>query len=380
MNIRVEVNSLATKNLSGVGYFTKRLTEALIQHKNTNVSAFSFNLFDRQPTPAINGKVTQEVNKFFPLRIYAKLQSHRWALPFDLNLKPVDLTVFTNYARWPAIKSRYTATTIHDLTYIKYPDLVETNNLAHLQRVVKRSIKSSDFILTVSEAVKAELVTEFTIDPDSIIALPVPPDEAFYRKNDNEVHQKYNIPTKKYLFFISTIEPRKNVPYIIDAYTRLPETLRSEYSLVLSGGMGWKSEKSVAAITKAQKKGHKVIHTGYIDENDKSALYQQASVFIFPSLYEGFGMPILEAAASKTPIITADIPVLREAAGEGALYVNPKNSETLTHAMAKLLTDSTLQKELVKKASKHLTTFSWEKNAQAIINKVTELDEHRKNR
>lgn len=380
MNIRVEVNSLASKNLSGVGYFTKRLTEALIHHKNTRVKAFSFNLLNRQPTPVVNGKVTQEVNTVFPLRVYAKLQSHGLALPFDFNLKPVDLTIFTNYARWPSVKSRYTATTIHDLTFIKYPDLVETNNLAHLQRIVKRSITSSDFIITVSEAIKTELVTEFKVNPNTVISTPIPPDEAFFKKNTNEVHKKYNIPTKKYLFFISTIEPRKNVPYIIDAYTRLPEALRSEYGLVLSGGMGWKSEKSIAAITKAQKQGFSIIHTGYIDENDKSALYQQASAFLFPSLYEGFGMPILEAAASKTPIITSDIPVLREAAGEGALYVNPQNPTSLTSAIKELLTDNNLQKELVKRASKHLATFSWEKNADAIINKVNELDERRKNR
>ena len=380
MNIRVEVNSLASKNLSGVGYFTKRLTESLIQHKDTHVSTFSFNFLSRQPIPNIKGKNSQETNRLFPLRVYAKLQSHRLALPFDAALNPVDLTIFTNYARWPSIKSRYTATTIHDLTYLRYPELVEENNLAHLSRIVKRSITSSDFIIAVSEAVKSELITEFAISPEKIVTTPIPPDEAFYKTNTNEVHNKYAIPTKKYLFFISTIEPRKNIPALIDAYIQLPRALRDEYSLVLSGGMGWKSEKSNEAIHKAQKQDLNIVHTGYIDEGDKSALYQQASAFVFPSIYEGFGMPILEAAASKTPIITSDIPVLREAAGDGAEYFNPKDTQSLTHAIQKVLTDSVLQKELVKKASKHLASFSWEKNANKIIDKVGELEEARKSR
>ncbi|MFY9228225.1 MAG: glycosyltransferase family 1 protein [Candidatus Microsaccharimonas sp.] len=380
MKIRIEVNSLATKNLSGVGYFTKRLAESFIQKKNVDVSVFSFNFLGRQPTPSIIGEGSQEVNYLFPLRIYAKLQSYKLAFPFDIGLKPTDLTIFTNYARLPSIKSRYTATVIHDLTFVKYPELMEEKNLAHLNRVVKRSIDASDFIITVSEAVKAELVQEYSLNPDNVIATPVPPDEIFYKKNNNEIHKKYNIPTKNYLFFISTIEPRKNIPILVDAYTRLPRTIQAKYSLVISGGMGWKSEETTAVLKKAHEEGLNVIHTGYIDEQDKSALYQQSSAFVFPSIYEGFGMPILEAAASKTPIITADIPVLREAAGDGALYFNPNDSSSLVLAIQKILGDKVLRRDLTTKASKHLKTFSWSDNAEKIIDKISELERSHKNR
>ena len=373
MKIRIEANSLAVKNISGIGYFTKRLTESLSQQKNTHLTAFSFNFLNRQQTPLLDKSVNQEVDKFFPLRIYAKLQSHRLAWPFDLFLKRTDLTIFTNYARWPSVKSQFTATAIHDLTYIKYPDLMEKGNLAHLQRVVNRSVNSSDIILTVSEAVKIELMEHFNIESDKIIALPVPPDEAFFIKNDTEIHKKYHIPTKKYIFFISTIEPRKNLPLLIDAYARLPKNITDIYSLVLAGGMGWKSEESLAAIKQAQQQGLQVVHTGYIDEQDKSALYQQASLFVFPSIYEGFGMPILEAAASKVPIVASDIPVLREAAGEGARYFTSNDIASLTTAIEQVLLEKRLRQTLIKNASTHLATFSWQKNAQKIIDKVNEL-------
>ncbi|MFZ2126027.1 MAG: glycosyltransferase family 1 protein [Candidatus Microsaccharimonas sp.] len=375
MKIRVEINSLASKHITGVGYYTKRLTEALIKDKQNTVSTFSFNFLTRQPVPKFKNRPTQEINRWFPLRVYAKLHSHRFTLPFDLFLKPVDLTIFTNYARWPTVKSRYTATTIHDLTFLHYPELVEEKNLAHLNRIVKRSIRSSDFIITVSEAVKSEIVEYFKISPDRIVTTPVLPDDTFYKKNDNEVHKKYGIPTNKYLFFISTIEPRKNIPVLIKAYEKLSPKLRKEYSLVLSGGMGWKGEASVKAIKTAQRKGLQVIHTGYIDEQDKSALYQQASAFVFPSIYEGFGMPLLEAAASQTPIVTTDIPVLKEAAGEGAAYFKSGDSKELASAITTVLTDTHRRADLVKKASAHLRTFSWADNAHKIIAKVKEYED-----
>lgn len=254
MKIRVEVNSLATTRVSGIGYYTQRLTEAIAQQPDTSVSAFSFNFLNRQPRPKLSPVIKQESNLLFPLRVYAKLQSYGFALPFDLFLKKVDLTISPNYAGWPTIKSTYNATAIHDLTYIHYPELVEKNNLPHLRRVVSRSIASSDFIITISEAVKQEIVEAFSIDPKKIVITPIPPDEAFYKKNSNEVHKKYGIPTKKYIFFISTIEPRKNLPLLIEAYEKLSPELQNEYSLVISGGMGWKSEKSQQALKDAQAK------------------------------------------------------------------------------------------------------------------------------
>lgn len=374
MKIRIEVNSLATTKVSGIGYYTQRIAEAIAQQKNTEVSAFSFNFLKRQPTPLLSSSIYQEKNVICPLRIYAKLQSHSTALPFDLFLKRVDLTIFPNYAAWPSVKSRFTATTIHDLTFIHYPELVETNNLAHLGRVVAKSIKSSDFIITVSEAIKKEILDTYDLKSNEVIVTATPPDESFYKKNHNEIHKKYAIPTKKYLFFISTIEPRKNLPLLIKAYSKLSPKLQNEYSLVISGGMGWKSEESRQAISDAQSIGLNVVHTGYVDEKDKSALYQQASLHILPSFYEGFGMSILESAASETPIVATDIPVFREVGGNGVEYFTSNNSDSLVRSITKVLSSSTYQKELVNNASAQLKTFSWQKSAELIINTVKELE------
>jgi glycosyltransferase involved in cell wall biosynthesis len=374
MKIRVEVSSLASANLSGVAQYTKRLTEVLDSQPNTWVQASYFNFLNRQVTPNLTIKEPLDSNTLLPLRVYAKLQSYGIAPAFDsLKSKKVDLTIFPNFATWPTIHSRLRATVIHDLTYLYFPEVVEVKNLAHLRRVVPRSIKKADFIITVSEAVKAELIKEFQLSPDTCIVTPIPPEESFAHPNDNEVHKKYNIPTKKYIYFIGTLEPRKNLPTLISAYQLLPKKIRDEYSLVLAGGKGWKTEESQAAIDKAIEAGEKVIHIGYIDQADSSALFQKASAFVMPSIYEGFGMPILEALASHTPVVASDIPVLRETGEDAALYASPDKPSEFADQIEAILTSPTLVADLDKKASTRLRKISWQDNAVRIISHTKQL-------
>lgn len=374
MRIRVEASSLANTNLSGVAQYTKRLTEALSNQPNTWVQASYFNFLNRQITPSLTIKEPLDSNTLLPLRVYAKLQSYGTAPAFDsLKSKKVDLTIFPNFATWPTMRSRLRATVIHDLTYLYFPEVVEVKNLAHLRRVVPRSIQEADFIITVSEAVKAELVKEFQLSPDKCIVTPIPPEESFAHPNNNEVHKKYNIPTQKYIYFIGTLEPRKNLPTLIAAYRLLPQKIRDEYSLVLAGGKGWKTEASQASIDEAIVAGEHVIHIGYIDQADSSALFQKASVFVMPSIYEGFGMPILEAIASHTPVVASDIPVLRETGEDAALYANPDKPADFADKIEMLLTSPKLVTDLDKKAAARLKKISWQDNATRIINHTKQL-------
>lgn len=377
MKVRVEANSAGSKFKSGVGFYTQLLINSLAeQSSDISVYAYTFNFLHRQPTPDLISPVIREENSLFPLKLYAKLQSLGFVWPFDIFRPKVDLTIFPNYARWPAIHSRLSATVIHDLTYLHYPHLTEEKNLRHLKRVIPRSLKKSDFIITVSESVKKELIETFSLNPDSIIVTPIPPSAEFTQTTHTSfetIKEKYAIPTRHYFFFMGTIEPRKDIPTLIKAYELLPQEIRDTYSLVLSGGMGWKSEESFEAIKSASQKGLNVIYTGYVDNEDKPALYHYAASYIMPSLYEGFGMPILEAAASKTPIIASDIPVLREAGGEGALYFEPKNATELSKVMASIVENDALTQELIKKAENHLVSFSWHKNSETILNKIREL-------
>lgn len=373
MKIRVEISSLATNSPSGVGNYTKLLTEALDNNPRTEVLGSYFNFLNRQSTPNIKLKKRLEKNSLLPLRVYAKLQSYGIAPPFDTFLSGVDLTIFPNFATWPTVKSRLCACVVHDLTYLYFPELTEEKNLAHLRRVIPCSIRQADFIITVSEAVKSELVKEFSLDPDKCIVTNIPPDSTFFKKNGREIHKKYGIPTKKFILFIGTLEPRKDLPTLIAAYQKLPKKIKDEYSLVMAGGNGWKTEKSREAIKSAQKDGEKVIHVGYINKIDSPAFYQKASLLVVPSVYEGFGMPILEAMASNTPVVASDIPVLRETGDDAAIYANMGDPSDFCKKITTVLSDQNLVKDLNKKASARLKKMSWDKNAENIINYANKL-------
>jgi glycosyltransferase involved in cell wall biosynthesis len=368
MKIRVEISSLATASISGVGHYTKRLTEALDTSKDSKITASYFNFLNRQPLPDIKLKTAPLKNTLIPLRVYAKLQSYGISFPFDFFLPRADLTIFPNFDTWPTVKSRLRATVIHDLTYLYFPELVEEKNLAHLRRVVPRSIKRSDFIITVSQSVKQELIKEFGIDPHRCIVTSIPPEPAYSKPNNNEIHTKYQIPTKKFIFFIGNREPRKNLATLVEAYCQLPDTIKSEYSLILAGGKGWKSEKSQQAIDDAKNAGEHVVHVGYIDQADSPAFFQKASLFVMPSLYEGFGMPVLEAMSANTPVVASDIPVLRETGGDAALYAAPDSPSDFRDKMLSILSDASLTKELNRKASLQLKKITWKDNAERVIN------------
>lgn len=373
MKIRVEVSSLASPTISGVGHYTKRLTEALDQNSKADVFASYFNFLNRQNTPTISLYHPLEKNSFVPLRVYAKMQSYGVAPAYDLLLSSVDLAIFPNFATWPSIKSKLRATVVHDLTYLYFPELVEEKNFAHLRRVVPRSIQQADFIITVSNSVKAELVKEFSLNPKKCVVTPIPPETSYGIPNHNDIHTKYGLKTKKYIFFIGNLEPRKNLTVLIDAYLQLPKKLRQEYSLVLAGGKGWKSEATQRALDKAVARGENIQHVGYIDQTDSPAFFQKASLFVMPSLYEGFGMPVLEALAGGTPVLASDIPVLRETAGDAALYANPTDASDFCKQITIMLSRPELTTSLLKSASKQLKKISWEKNAEVIISHAQKL-------
>ena len=375
MKIRIEVSSLASQHQSGVASYTHLLTEELSKTKDIEVFAHYFNFLGRQPRPDFsNLSVTVEENRQVPLRVYAKLQSHRKALAFDTFLPQVDLTIFPNFASWPTSNSKLTATTVHDLTYIYYPEYVESKNLEHLRRVVPRTVKSADIILTVSNAVKQEIVQEFGVDPSSVIVTHVPPDDMFKadvsQSSITAVRKKYDIGTKKYIFFLGNFEPRKNLKTLIEAYTRLPSSMRAEYRLVLAGGKGWNAHETQQALDIAVAEGADIVHIGYVDAVDRPALYRAASLFVFPSSYEGFGIPILEAMYSGCPVVAADIPVLHETGGDAVLYAQPGDSTRLSSAIQQALIKYPYTAETMRK---HAESFSWDTSIEAILSKAKQL-------
>ena len=380
MKVRIELSSLASKHLSGVAQYTRLLTDALSSNQNVVLYGHYFDFANRQPKPNLNISLTNpEPNKTIPLRIYAKSQSYNIAPAFDILLPKVNLTIFPNFATWPTVNSEFSATVIHDLTYIYFPEVVEEKNLAHLKRVVPRSIDKADFIITISNSIKAELMKEFSLESNKFVVTPIPPDESFFAnitdKEIEKVKNKYKLnPDKKFIYFIGNLEPRKNLSTLVKAYQLLPKVIKDEYSLILAGGKGWKTESTEATIAAAIELGEDVRHLGFIDQQDSPALYQAASLFVMPSMYEGFGMPILEAMASGTPVVASDIPILREVGADIALYANPTSPESFRDAIIKSISSAEIPRGTLQK---NVRRYSWSDNVNTIINKVNSLKENK---
>lgn len=370
MKIRIESSSGNGRNKTGVGYYTRRLTDSLRMVDDVTISESQFDFLGRQLSEGVRGNI-ERIN--FPQKVYAKLHYLGLAFPFDLFQKPVDVTIFPNYALWPTVKSKLKVVTVHDLTFIKYPEVVEEKNLHYLKKIVPRAIHGADLVLTVSETVKQEIVDQFEIAPSKVHVTPIPPVESFSTPSNRPIRETYKVPTEKYILFASTIEPRKNLETLLDAYTQLPEKIRGEYSLVIAGGMGWKSEAIKIKLEDLQEKYPNIITTGYYDQRDAAALFQQASVFVMPSLYEGFGMPLLEAMTGETPTIASDIPVLREVGGDASLFFSPLSAGDLSEQLCSVLEDKELAKSLILKGIKNLERYSWNKVSHDLMKKLEEL-------
>ena len=295
--------------------------------------------------------------------------------PFDLFLKPVDVTFFPNFATWRTAKSKLSITTVHDLTYLYFPELVEAKNLAHLRRVVPRTLKHADLILTVSQAVKNEIIKEFHINPDKILALPIPVSDLFRNFNPKTTTTQLpaELQNQKYISFVGNFEPRKNLPTLIQAYLQLPKTLRQDYKLVIAGSQSWSNQQAQALIDGANQNQPTILQLSGLSDEEIANLLHHSSLHILPSLYEGFGMPIVEAMTVNTPVIASDIPVLHESSGGSAVYFNPHSASDLSQKISQVLTDASLQQRLINQGKIFADSLSWHDNADKIHRAVTQL-------
>jgi glycosyltransferase involved in cell wall biosynthesis len=177
-----------------------------------------------------------------------------------------------------------------------------------------------------------------------------------------EVKKKFHI-TKSYIFYLGTIEPRKNVDLLLEAFQRLKERTRKDFQLVLSGKVGWKVE-SLMKVIRALVESGDVIHTGYISEEEAACLYNGAEAFVYPSQYEGFGIPVLEAMACGCPVVASNSSSLPEVVGDAGVLVEPNNVEELSEAILKVLHDGNLHRRLKEKGTQRAALFTWERMAK----------------
>lgn len=277
----------------------------------------------------------------------------------------------------PLIHPPDTITTLHDIGFEKFPKLYSAAELIYHRFSAKLAIKKARHIITVSHFSKQEMVEIYGAPPQKISVVYNGYNDRIYRrlneKTTNEILTEQQI-KKPYLLFVGRLEEKKNIKRLVQAFAILKKKLKLkpyDLNLVLAGRPGFGYNKIREEIEKNDL-ADSVIEPGWLGEEKLPALYNGAEVFVFPSLYEGFGIPLLEAMACGTPVVTSKITSLPEIAAGAGLLVNPENPEDIAEAIEKILNDKNLKSELISKGLERVKNFSWEKCACETLEVIRE--------
>ena len=260
--------------------------------------------------------------------------------------------------------------TVYDLIPIVRPEFVDKHSTWVFETWLKRIDVEKDWVSSISEFTKAEFCERTGMSPERVRVVPLAADRFLHPVADREViaatRARYQVPEGDYLLCLAAPQPRKNLAHLIRSFFRLLDEQRlSDTYLVLAGTKerGWMYDEIFAAAESSSKHRSRLIFTGYVAEEDLAALYSGAVAFVFPSLYEGFGLPVLEAMQCGTPVITSTTTSLPEVAGGAALLVDPLDSDQLCDAMATVRADHALREDLRRKGLKRAAQFSWKRSA-----------------
>jgi glycosyltransferase involved in cell wall biosynthesis len=258
--------------------------------------------------------------------------------------------------------------TFHDMTFFLYPELHTRARRLFFPPVIRMSARRADALIAVSDSTRQDAIRVLGISPEKIFTTQLGVDASFESVKDNgeksRVIQKYDLP-EKFILYVGLIEPRKNLPLLISAYKRLIEH-DMDYKLVLVGRYGWMYDQVLAQIADLALESM-VQLVGYVPQEDLPLVYNLSSLFVYPTIYEGFGLPVLEAMACGVPVITSDVSALPEIVGEDGKLVPVNDVEALTKAMVLGLSDMDLRQKLINNGLLRAAKFSWERTAQLTL-------------
>ena len=295
-------------------------------------------------------------------------QRLRLPIPIELILGRLDLFHSPDFVLPPVLDAR-TVLTVHDLSFMRVPECAHPVLREYLLRVVPRSVRRADLILADSENTRRDVVELLGVAEERVRVV-CPGVEARFQPVHDEatrsaVRERYGL-ARPFILGLGTLEPRKNFCGLIDAYARLAARGHLAHDLVIVGGKGWLYEPIFERVRELGLEA-RVHFTGRAADEDLPAIYSLASCLAYPSFYEGFGIPVLEAMACGTPVVTARVSSLPEAGGEAVLYADPHDVESLAQALERALDDEPLRGQLRAAGRVQAARFTWEAAAQALL-------------
>ncbi len=348
MKIGIDCQSI-TGTISGLGQYTRKLIEWLPQVDSQNNYRF-FRCW-----------------KNFRGKTYDRLLWENCVLPIQAFRQKLDILHVPAFGI-PLFRSgaRRIVVTIHDLIGVVFPEHLSLSSRFYWSKWLPYVNRYADLIIADSECTKSDIIRCMRLDPQKIRVIPLAVDETFsLQKGEHEIIRicsKYSI-QRPFVFFLGNVEPRKNLPKLIRAFKQLKLERKIEHHLVIGGSRSWHYPELVESCKKSGVMEY-VKFIDYVEENDLSALYQASDLFVFPSLYEGFGLPILEAMASGVPVITSNISSMPEVGGNAVYYVNPYSEEEIAKAIYDVLSNRNVWQELRSKGFERVRQFSWRKTAE----------------
>jgi glycosyltransferase involved in cell wall biosynthesis len=344
----------AIRQGAGVGRFVHRLVAALLELDRENQYTLMYSRPDRKgPAPRLPIGPNVTARSLFLTERLSNILWYKLGLPVPIELlgPAADLYYFPDFALPPVRRGR-TVITVHDLSFLLVPDCAEAGLRIHLEKVVPMSVRYADFVTVDSENTRNELTTLLDVEPNRVAVVYGGVDAHFHPIVDEAelqtVRMKYGL-FSPFVLYVGTIEPRKNLGRLLRAHIRLRTKYGSRHRLV-----------EIASE-------HEVIFLGRVPDEDLPALYSLADVFAFPSLYEGFGLPPLEAMACGVPVVCSNSSSLPEVVGDAGILVSPYDIDALSDALASLLDDPVRRRELAERGLKRARQFTWERSARQLL-------------
>lgn len=364
MRVALELQSCCG-NRSGIGTYTYELARRMKSDGGVEFSGNVFNFLGRNDNrSALEGiDMPIHVQKGMLYGVYRRIW-HYTPLTYGMMFPPADLNVFFNYIVPPRVQGKC-ITAVYDMTYLRYPETMKKTNLRHIARNIEYSVERSSAILTISEFSKQEIHELLGVPEEKIKVVYCAASLPKRMSETEEVRARYNI-QGPYILYVGNVEPRKNLRGLLRAFRRLKQEMGIPHRLVCVGASGWNTQEIYQEAQALCDSGD-VIFTGYVPAEDKAALYSAAEAFAFPSLYEGFGMPPLEAMHYGCPVVCANAASLPEIVGQAAELVDPLDETDIARGIWRVLSDQEYARGLSEEGRRQAQRFRWDQSVERLM-------------
>lgn len=361
MIIGIDGNEANVTNRVGIGEYA---FELLKEFKEVRTQNLEFRIYLKQiPLP----HMPKESENWKYIMVGPKKLWTQIGLPLYLySHSPRPDVFFTPSHYAPRFSPVPTVISIMDLSYIYFPQLFAKRDLYQLKNWTEYSAKNASKVFTISKSSKDDIIKIYHLNPDDVVVTypGIKPLKAVKTQSMDDLQKKFGIP-KKFILFVGTIQPRKNIGKLIEAFSLIANEYK-DVDLVLVGKKGWLFEP-IFKLPQVINIESRVHFLDFVNDDDLATLYKNAICFCLPSLYEGFGLPVLEAMQHGCPVITSNVSSLPEAGGDAALFVDPNSKEDIAEKIKQMIKDKKLRESLIKKGYAHLNKFSWEKAAKETL-------------